>query len=160
MTHGNKHKQQARSHFKFQSASDGIATMPQYYRCGPIPFVCLIIATVWGTIVLNGGTWVAATLASLLTCSVGMLGATAWRICLTSWIDMRVYVSNELIDEIEQTSGQMPALGVVMGAGSNVVVGLPVDSTLQAPIVISMQAVVVGRPMIWHAPSLRSAGVA
>jgi hypothetical protein len=140
--------------------------MPPYYRCGPIPFVCLIIGTVWGTILLNGGTWVAATLASLLTASVGMLGATAWRICLTSWIDMRVYVSNELIDEPDQlpalgvVMGQLPAIGVVMVSGLEVVVGMPVDSSLQPPTVMGMQAVVVGRPMIWHAPSLRAAGVA
>jgi hypothetical protein len=166
ITHGNKHQQQAPATnsidipvavLKPQFASDGIDTMPPYYRCGPIPFVCLMIGTVWGTIYMNGGTLVAATFASLLTCSVGMLGATAWRICWTSWDDMRVHVSNEMIDEIDET----PTLGVVSGAGSNVVLGRPVDdSTLRPPTVINMPPVVVGRPMIGHAPSLRAAGVA
>ena len=64
----------------------------------------------------------AATLASLLTCSLGMLGATAWRLCMVGWVDMRVYVNNDLIDVVDQTSP--PTLGVVMVPGTNFVVGL------------------------------------
>jgi hypothetical protein len=146
--------------FKSQAASDGIAMMLAYYRCGPIPFFCLLVATVWGTILMNGGTWVAATLAGFLTCSLSMLGATAWRICMSGWRDMRVYVNNDLIDEVDQGTPPVRGTVLVAGAGLHVVVGIPVDLNIQNTFETNVQPAVVGRPMVWHDQHLRAAGVA
>jgi hypothetical protein len=129
-----------------------------YYRCGPIPFFGLLIMTVWGTILLNGGTLLTATLAGILTCSLGMMAMTARMIIMDGWMEIRVLVDNELMNEVEITATTVQ--GVV--AGENVVIGMPVNLNIQNNAVVMYgQEMILGRALVgYDLQQLRAAGVA
>ena len=131
--------------------------MLAYYRCGPIPFFCLLVGTVWGTILLNGGTWVAATLGGFLTCTLSLTGATAWKICSDGWLDIRVYVENELVDE---STIHVATVRGTLAVGRQVVVGMPVEIYLHNTVETNVQPSVLGRALVLQDQQLRVAGFA
>jgi hypothetical protein len=124
-------------------------------RCGPIPFFGLLIMTVVGVELIIGGTWVTATLAGLFACSLSMVGFTAWRLCKDGWLEARVFVNNEMMNEVEVTAATVQ--GVV--AGENVVIGMPVDGIIENNTVV-MREVFLGRALVGYDHHLRAAGVA
>jgi hypothetical protein len=128
-----------------------------YYRCGPIPFFCLLVGTVWGTILLNGGTWVSATLGGFLTCTLSLTGATAWKICSAGWLDIQVYVENELVDE---STIHIATVRGTLAVGRQVVVGMPVEIYLHNTVAVNVQPVVLGRALVLQDQQLRAAGLA
>ena len=116
--------------------------------------------TVWGTVLLNGGTWLAATLSGILTCSLVMMVMIARLIIMDHWMETRVFVNNELMNEVEITVATVQ--GVVAETGENVVLGMPVNLNIQNTVVMVMNVreVVLGRALVGHDQQLRAAGVA
>ena len=129
-------------------------------RCGPLPFGGLLVMTVWGSILVYGGTWLMATLMAILTCLLVMIGMTARLLLLDFWFETRVFVNNELVNEVEIAASTVQ--GVVAETGENVVLGVPVNLNIQNTVVMVMNfpEVVLGRALVGHDQQLRAAGVA
>ena len=105
-------------------------------RCGPIPFCGLLIMTVWGTVLLNGGTWLTATLLGILTCSLVMVWMTARLLINEHRLETRVWVSSDFVNDVEITAPTIQ--GVVAQTGENVVLGMPVNLNIQNTVVVLM----------------------
>ena len=129
-------------------------------RCGPIPFCGLLVMTVWVSVLMYGGTWLTATLMGILTCLLVMLGMTARLLIKDYWLETRVFVNNELVNEVEIAASTVQ--GVVAETGENVVLGVPVNLNIQNTVVMVMNfpEVVLGRALVGHDQQLRAAGVA
>ena len=129
-------------------------------RCGPLPFGGLLVMTVWGSVLVYGGTWLTATLLGILTGLLVMLGMTARLLIKDYWLETRVFVNNELVNEVEIAASTVQ--GVVAETGENVVLGVPANLNIQNTVVMVMSfpEVVLGRALVGHDQHLRAAGVA
>ena len=125
-------------------------------RCGPLPFAGLLIMTVWGSILIYGGSWLTATLLAFLTCILMVIGITARLWFLSWWFSTRVFVDNEWVNEVEMVA--VP--GVVAETGINVVLGVPASLNIQGTVVMVMSypEVVLGRALVGQDHRLREAG--
>ena len=103
----------------------------EHRSIGPIRFCCLMVLTVWGTLLMTGDGWVVATLASMLVCSLGMLCFTGYMFFKHSFQDMQVFVDIDPVPAVELNP--VTIQGVAATIGLHVVVGRPVEvNTLRA----------------------------
>ena len=113
---------------------------------GPVPFVCLFLATVWGAVLMIGQSWLTATATTLFACSCCMIASTAWWMVGEYYIDRRIWVEHEFAPEDPPTSVRVvPA----EQGDHNIVLGIRAGS--YSP------EVVIGRACV---DPLRAAGVA
>ena len=133
---------------------------PMARRCGPLPFAGLLVMTVWGSILVYGGTWLTATLMAILTCLLVMIGMTARLWFLNFWFGTRVFVNDELVNEVEIATSIVQ--GVAAETGENVGLGVPASLNIRGTVVMVMSfpEVVLGRALVGHDQHLRAAGVA
>ena len=127
-------------------------------RCGPLPIAAILVMTVWGSILIYGGSWLTASLFAFLTCILMVIGITARLWFLNWWFSTRVFVDNEWVNEVEMVAVQ----GVVAETGINVVLGVPASLNIQGTVVMVMSypEVVLGRALVGQDQRLRAAGIA
>ena len=112
--------------------------------------------TVWGSILIYGGSWLTATLLAFLTCILTVIGITARLLFLNWWFSTGVFVDNLWVNEVEMVA--VP--GVVAETGINVVLGVPASLNIQGTVVMVMSypEVVLGRALVGQDQRLRAAG--
>ena len=89
-----------------------------------------------------------------------MIGMTARLWFLNFWIGTRVFVIDELVNEVEIATSLVQ--GVAAETGENVVLGVPASLNIRGTVVMVMSfpEVVLGRPLVGHDQRLRAAGIA
>ena len=128
--------------------------------CCPLPFGMLLVMTVWGSTLVYGGSWLMATLLAILTCLLVMIVMTARVVLWDIWAEARVFVNNEVSNDMELATSAVR--GVLAVTGNEVVLGVPANLNIQNRVVMVMSfpEVVLGRALVGHDQHLRAAGVA